>query len=214
MKSNRVLVQTLIAASLAMALPLGAGAQQPGAVGIAAVGPGEALVAETVRKQATVVGINPATRTVTLKGQEGRVFMVTAGDQVRNFDQIKVGDKVVADYVSSISLSLKKGGDGIRQRTEKEDMVRAPVGDQPSAAVGRQGTILANVTAVDAKNKKVTLRGPDGNLVDLKVQDPNQLALIKKGDQVEAVFTEALAIAVEPSAAKTAAPAAPAAPKK
>lgn len=201
MKSNKILVQTLMAASLALALSVGVQAQQPEAAGIAAVAPGEALVAQTVRKEATVVGINPETRTVTLKGQEGRVFTVTAGDQVRNFDQIKLGDKVVADYVASISLSLKKGGSGIRERTEKEDMVRAPVGATPSGAVGRQVTILANVTAVDAKNKKVTLRGPDGNSVDLMVQDPNQLALIKKGDQVEAVFTEALAIAVEPKAA-------------
>lgn len=204
MKSNKILVQTLMAASLALALPVGVQAQQPGAAGIAAVAPGEALVAQTVRKEATVVGINPETRTVTLKGQEGRVFLVTAGDQVRNFDQIKLGDKVVADYVASISLSLKKGGSGIRERTEKEDMVRAPVGATPGGAVGRQVTILANVTAVDAKNKKVTLRGPDGNSVDLVVQDPNQLALIKKGDQVEAVFTEALAIAVEPKAAASA----------
>jgi len=201
MKSNKILVQTLMATSLALALSVGVQAQQPEAAGIAAVAPGEALVAQTVRKEATVVGINPETRTVTLKGQEGRVFTVTAGDQVRNFDQIKLGDKVVADYVASISLSLKKGGSGIRERTEKEDMVRAPVGATPSGAVGRQVTILANVTAVDAKNKKVTLRGPDGNSVDLMVQDPNQLALIKKGDQVEAVFTEALAIAVEPKAA-------------
>lgn len=209
MKSNKVLVQTLMAASLALALPVGVQAQQPGSAGIAAVAPGEALVAQTVRKEATVVGINPETRTITLKGAEGRVFMVTAGDQVRNFDQIHVGDKVVADYVASISLSLKKGGVGIRERTEKEGMERAPVGAKPGATVGRQVTILANVTAVDAKNKKVTLRGPDGNSVDLVVQDPSQLALIKKGDQVEAVFTEALAIAVEP-APKAAAPA----PKK
>lgn len=212
MKSNKALVQTLIAASLAMGLHVGAQAQQPDGVGIAAVAPGKALVAETVRKEATVVGINPATRTVTLKGQQGRVFMVTAGDQVRNFDQIHVGDKVVAEYVSSISLSLKKGGDGVREMTEKDGAVRAPLGAKPGAAVGRQITILANVTAVDAKQQTVTLRGPEGNFVDLKVQDPAQLALIKKGDQVEAVYTEALAIAVEP-ASTAAAPAAPAAKK-
>ena len=55
----------------------------------------------------------------------------------------------------------------------------------------------------------IGLKDREGNSVDLVVQDPSQLALIKKGDQVEAVFTEALAIAVEP-APKAAAPA----PKK
>ena len=164
------------------------------------------MMAETTKREATVVGINAGTRVVTLKAADGRVFMVTAGDQVRNFDQIKVGDKVVTEYVEALTLTLKKGGDGIRERTEKEDMARAPVGDKPGAAVGRQVTILANVTAVNTKTQYVTLKGPDGNLMDLKVRDPEQLKLIKKGDQIEAVFTEALAIAVE-TPPKAAAPA-------
>lgn len=209
MRSRKVFLSTVIAASLGVAAPFAAQAQQmPAAMGVAAVGPGEALVAGTVRREATVMGINPETRTVVLKGQDGRVFMVTCGDQVRNFAQIRVGDRVVSQYVSSLSLSLKKHGDGIREMTEKEDSARAALGEKPAGAVGRQVTILANVVGVDAKKQLVTLLGPDGNKVDLRVQDPAQLKNIKKGDQVEAVYTEALAIAVEPAApAKTAPPA-------
>ena len=40
------------------------------------------------------------------------------------------------------------------------------------------------------------MRGPQ-RTVDLKVRDPQQFALIKVGDQVEATFTEAVAVAVE-----------------
>jgi Cu/Ag efflux protein CusF len=39
-------------------------------------------------------------------------------------------------------------------------------------------------------------------VVDLKVQDPDQLSRVKQGDQVEAVYTEALAIAVETASLK------------
>jgi Cu/Ag efflux protein CusF len=63
-------------------------------------------------------------------------------------------------------------------------------------------TIVADVVEVHPKNKTVTLKGPKGNTVDLVVEDPAQLANIKKGDQVEAVYTEALAISVEPAAKK------------
>jgi Cu/Ag efflux protein CusF len=207
MKQRKTMIRTLVAVSLVVGLPLAAEAQQGGdSMAVAATAPGKVLVAETTRREATVVGINAGTRTVTLKGKEGRVFMVTAGEQVRNFDQIRVGDKVVAEYTEAITLTLKKGGDAIRERTEKEAMVRAPLGDKPAAAAGREVTILANVTAVDTKNKKISLKGPDGNVVDLKVQDPEQLKLIKKGDQVEAVFTEALAIAVEAASQAPAAP--------
>jgi Cu/Ag efflux protein CusF len=48
----------------------------------------------------------------------------------------------------------------------------------------------------------VTLRGPEGHFVDLQVQDPAQLKRIKPGDQVQAVYTEALAIMVEPATGK------------
>jgi len=74
-------------------------------------------------------------------------------------------------------------------------------------------TVIADVIAVDAKKQSVRLRGPQ-RTVDLKVRDPNQFKLIKVGDQVEATFTEAVAIAVEPAPKPAAAPAAPAAPKK
>ncbi|MGT2491639.1 hypothetical protein [Cupriavidus basilensis] len=48
------------------------------------------------------------------------------------------------------------------------------------------------------KKQHVTLQGPKGK-VNLNVQDPDQLKNIKKGDQVQAVYTEAVAIAVEPA---------------
>ncbi len=55
---------------------------------------------------------------------------------------------------------------------------------------------MANVTAVNAKENVVTLRGPKGNSVDVTV-DPSQLKLVKVGDQVEAVYTEAMAVTVQ-----------------
>ena len=61
-------------------------------------------------------------------------------------------------------------------------------------------SVLADVVAVDMKTSVVTLRGPKGNMVELNVADPGQLKLIKKGDQVEAVYAEAVAITVEPAA--------------
>ena len=44
----------------------------------------------------------------------------------------------------------------------------------------------------------MTLKGPK-HTVDLRVRDPKQFALIAKGDQVQATYTEAVAIAVTPA---------------
>ena len=49
-----------------------------------------------------------ATRTLTLKGPDGNTTDVVAGEEVKNFPQIKVGDYVVVQLMQSLALELKK----------------------------------------------------------------------------------------------------------
>ena len=198
MKLNTTTLVILLSAGLAAST---AHAQQaPTQSGLVATGPGQAAAAQTTTASAIIVGIDKATREVKLKRHDGTTFDVTAGDEVRNFDQLKIGDVVRADYTQALTLELQKGGKGKANMSTKESMARAPVGGTPGAAVGRQVTVLADVTAVDTDKKTVTLKGPKGNTVDLNVQDPEQLKNIKVGDQVEAVYTESLAVKVEKQA--------------
>jgi Cu/Ag efflux protein CusF len=48
----------------------------------------------------------------------------------------------------------------------------------------------------------VTLTGPEGNSVTIKVKDPKKLNGVKVGDDVEITYTQALAISVEKAPAK------------
>ena len=50
----------------------------------------------------------------------------------------------------------------------------------------------------DPLTQTVRLRGPT-RAVDLRVHDPEQFKLVAVGDQVEATYTEAVAISVEPA---------------
>jgi len=158
--------------------------------------PGKATAVQKVKASALVTGIDKATRTLTLKGSKGKVFELVAGDEVKNFDQVKVGDEVVVEYVQALAMELKKGG-GTPVRTDSADAVRAKPGEKPGGAVGRQVTILADVIDVNPAKKTITLKGPKGNIVDVNVQNPDQFKVVKKGDQVEVVYVEALAIAVQ-----------------
>jgi Cu/Ag efflux protein CusF len=54
---------------------------------------------------------------------------------------------------------------------------------------------------LNARTQTVTLRGVDYT-VDLRVPDKNQFKAIKVGDQVQAIFTEAVAISMEPAGRK------------
>jgi len=188
-----------IGLAIAVALP-GAAVAQTGAV-VAGTAPGKGGVAEVVKLTATITAIDKATRDVTLKGPQGNELTLTAGPEVKNFDQIKVGDQVNVEYMQALTLELKKGGGLVVARTEQKGGATAKPGEKPAGAVGRQVTVVADVIAVDAAKQSITLKGPK-QTVEMRIQDPEQFKRIAKGDQVEATYTQALAMVVAPAAKK------------
>lgn len=159
------------------------------------------LVAETYAVEAEVVLVDQATRTVTLKAADGSVSAGVVGPEVKNLAQVKVGDKVRAQYSQALSLNLKKGG-GMRDKTESTDKVAAAPGQKPGAATMRQVHITADIVKLDAKTGALTVKGPQGRTLDLKVKDPKVLAGYQAGDQVEGTFLQVLAIGVVAPEAK------------
>ncbi|MFO1325330.1 MAG: hypothetical protein U1F15_14890 [Burkholderiales bacterium] len=185
-----------IGLAIAVALPGVANAQVGAMVGGTA--PGKAGVAEVVKLTATITAIDAATRDVTLKGPQGNEVTLTAGPEVKNFANMKVGDQVDVEYVQALTLELKKGGGLVVARTEQKGAAGAKPGERPAGAAGRQVTIVADVIAVDAAKQTITLKGPK-QTVDMRIADPEQFKRIAKGDQVEATYTQALAVAVSPA---------------
>jgi hypothetical protein len=186
-------------ASLAGALPLTAAAQASAAATSAVTAktsPGHATISQTHEVRASVEAIDMATREVTLKGPKGNVVTVTASPEVKNLDQVKVGDHLVVRYTEALSLTLKKDGKELRKSVAASDAKMAAAGEAPGGAVGEKVTVTADVTAINQKTHMVTLKGPK-ETVDLHVGDPDQLKQIKVGDQVEAEYTQALAISVQ-----------------
>ncbi len=188
-------IRNVLATAALVLLPFVAAAQQPPVVGIELVGPGK--YAGAFEESATVVvdSIDKASRTVVAKRANGDLLSIACGPEVKNFDQIKVGDKVVSRHIVALEMMLKKGGDGIATRAESTETGSAKPGEKPAAYEAKKVAFVANVIAVNAKKQIVTLKGAKYT-VDLKIKDPAQLKLIKKGDQVEGVFIDAVAIAV------------------
>ncbi len=196
MKVGTSTIAIAISVILIGAAPLAARAQAGTAE--VATAPGKVRASETMKMTASVLSIDTDSRDVLLMDSQGKLHTITVSDQARNFDQLRVGDKVTAEYTEAISLKLKKRGTaGGPPASAEEAMIRAPMGAKPGGAVGRKVTAIATVTAVDTKKQVVTLRGPLGNEYDLEVRDPNQLKGVKTGDEVEVTYTEALAISVQ-----------------
>ena len=158
MNTKSKLTLALIAAAFAAT----AFAQKPdaGAGAVVTSEPGKASVAVAAKITAQVVAIKKATRTLTLKGPEGNVVDVVAGDEVKNFDQIKLGDFVVVRYAQALTLELRKTKTGAGDVSVNEGAVLAAPGERPAVAGAQQITAIATVTLSIRRRARSRSRGP------------------------------------------------------
>lgn len=163
--------------------------------------PGQTTATATAKTTAKIMAIDAPTRKVTLKTTAGKTVDMTVGDEARNFDQLKVGDMVTVEYTEALTVSLKKGS-GAATLQERQIEERAQPGAKPGGRVGREVTVVAQVVSVNKDAQIVTVKGPKGRVIDLMVEDPAQMKDVKKGDRVQAVYTEAVAVSVTPGTAK------------
>lgn len=69
--------------------------------------------------------------------------------------------------------------------------------DKPAAIATATKTVTAKVTAIDYKARTVTLKGPEGNSVDLVVgPEAKNFNQVKKGDDVTIEYLESIAVVV------------------
>ena len=185
---KRHLSSAILASAIVLTLPPELAAQQPLP---------KASAGEVVTMTAKVVSVDTATREVVLEGSNGAKRTIVAGPDVRNLAQVKPGDIVKATYTQAVAIELKKGGSGTRSTTVKEGGSRAKVGEQPSGTAQRQVTITGTVEQVDKAKRLVSVKGPQGNVVDVAVSEQT-MKEVNVGDGVELVYTEALAVTVTP----------------
>jgi len=105
--------------------------------------PGKGTITQTHKIVATVESIDAAKRHVTLKGPKGNLLPLTVGPDVRNLEQVKVGDRVVVRYAEALSLTLMKDGKELRSSTEASTGARAKAGERPGGVMAEEVVRLA-----------------------------------------------------------------------
>jgi ribosomal 50S subunit-recycling heat shock protein len=158
---------------------------------------------KTTHVQATVESIDLDKRLVTLKGPNGDLFDIVAGERVKNLPQVKVGDIVDITYYESIAVKVYKPGEMPQGDSATVGAERlAKPGEKPAGVAGSKVTITATVESISPKKTSVTLKMSDGKMKVVKVEDKKNLENVKVGDEVMITVTEALAIQVKPAAKK------------
>lgn len=152
--------------------------------------------ANVVSLTATVEAIDLKTRMVTIKGPKGNSVTVKASDEVINLPQVRVGDKVMLDYVEALAVRMAKPGE---VRAEATGLIAAAEpGAKPGVIGAAETTVTATIEEIDKKDETVTLKVPkDGVQIIVKVQDPANLKKVKVGDTIVITYTEAVALSVQ-----------------
>lgn len=202
MKTLHAVTTCLLVGAIATALPSSAWSQAQAPAHTSTV---QSAAFELAREQetatATVTNIDRESRFVTLRGPNGNEFTIEAGPEVRNFDQLHVGDQVTTTFESATALELLPA-DGATVGIETSgETDRAPKGAKPGASSEQAISITSKLTALDLKNHTVTLSGPDGKQRVIKVKDPARQARmthLKVGQMVRVTYVEAIAVTVTP----------------
>ena len=195
---KRMLAVTAVAVMLAAGTQVAWGGGNPPEAKAAKAQTGEpgTIAVELVKATAKITTVDTAKRTVTLDF-EGTTKTITCGPEVRNFDQIKVGDLVKVAFVEALAVYIQKagapaGGDDLATIT------LAAKGAKPGMVATNTVVLDAKIDAVDAKKRTLTVTTPNGVTRTLKVaKSVKGLKNLKKGDDVVVRFSEALAILVE-----------------
>ncbi|TWI01833.1 hypothetical protein IP90_02393 [Luteimonas cucumeris] len=160
------------------------------------------ISSEQLTLEGTITRIDKADRVVVIRGSEGNEIEFQADADMRNFDQLEVGDKVSLDYTSAVAVDIQPAGSAEVGTTIQEGASMAAAGARPGASTNQTVTIVAEVMGVDTAANTVTVKGPRGNVVTLDVARDDlrqRLTTLKVGDKLRATFTEAIAVNVRPS---------------
>jgi Cu/Ag efflux protein CusF len=175
----------------------------------------EGATAGLLQVTAKVDAVDKKDRTITLTGPRGNTVVLQAGPKVKNFDQIKAGDDIVASYYEEIAVvvtqsdgpppteqegfAASEGAYAAPNATEEVDVAAAVArkGAEPGAGAAEVVTIDTTIEAVEYDTRIVTLAGQDGLSRRVKVGPAVELDQLKEGDKVTIQITKAVAVDVQ-----------------
>jgi hypothetical protein len=198
-RSTKLIVLSTAAMVLAFAAPIAfsppAMAQASGMAGLGQ--------SDTISLRATVKSVDLKARVVTLVGPLGNTLALKVSDEVRNLPQVRPGNKVIVHYHAAVAYVLAPRGTKLPDDSLTAAGVRAAPGQPPAGAVGSKLVVTGTVVGVDPVAHTLQLVNPSGGMVrTVDVVTPEgqkNMSLVKVGDTITAIITEAVAVAVEPA---------------
>lgn len=162
--------------------------------------PQKAEIVNEFTAAAQVVAVAPETRSITLRREDGTLFDVRAGDEVRNFDQIAAGDELRVHYKETLTATKLAAGEAARPAQGAIAAARAEKGERPGAAAAAMITARVKVESIDKTHDIAVYSLASGELIARRIKTPQGREFLKGlavGDTVQLDYSRALALGVE-----------------
>jgi len=151
---------------------------------------------DSMQATATVVAVDPAKHTVTLKLPNGKVHTFKAA-KVTDLNLLKKGDKITATLTEMLAVYVEKAG-GKPKATETTTVMLMPKGAGAGRVIAAKTyRVTGKVQYIDAQNRTVTITWPNGQSRVIKAAPRIDLRAFKAGDDVVIRYTEALALSLQ-----------------
>jgi len=143
----------------------------------------------------TIEAIDYPSRVITLKDSKGKMETLTAGPEIKRFNELKPGDKVTMTYTESVVYTIRPST-GTAPPASTTSMHRESTG-KPGATMTSTVNASVVVDEIDLKTPSITVKTDSGNVMSFKVNDKKALEKVKVGDRVDIEYTRGLAVQVK-----------------
>lgn len=153
----------------------------------------------TIDILATVTGINPETREITLEDAQGNVRVTTAGPRVKRFDELKVGDRVSANIeITTLAELREPTAEELANTGSVKRGVVSGEGEGPlGGSIAEAATAVVTVVGLNLLTETITVQTEDGRLADVRAKSQDNLKKLRLGDRIVITYYASLVVSVE-----------------
>ena len=151
-----------------------------------------------ISMQGTVTETVKETRDITLRGTDGNLLTITAGEEVERFDEIEVGDAITFEYWEYLKAEFRKptAEEIAEPLVAAAEAVKAPEGMDPGAVVGAVVKAVVTIEALNRPLMMATVKGPRGNYLAIPMEDEVLITELNIGQVLILTYAEAIAVSL------------------
>jgi len=152
---------------------------------------------ESMKVSVLVESVNYETREVTLRDNSGELIEFVAGEEIRNLEQMKAGDIVIAEYTENFYIDVVENPGSEPSEGEFSALGSAPLGYKPGMTAFDSQVVTAIIEDINLEAGTYKLKWPDGSVEELTALNPENLTKGEVGDMVIITKTMSVSISVE-----------------